>query len=73
MGQNWVLKVGFCYGIVNKNRFWLVNNLSYRGKTMICVSIVEDEAAAAEKLKELLKKYSEKNNVLFNTTVYTDG
>ena len=40
---------------------------------MICVSIVEDEAAAAEKLKEFLKKYSEKNNVLFNTTVYTDG
>lgn len=40
---------------------------------MICVSIVEDEAAAAEKLKELLKKYSEKNNVLFNTAVYTDG
>lgn len=40
---------------------------------MICVSIVEDETAAAAKLTDLLKTYSEKNNILFNTTVYKNG
>lgn len=40
---------------------------------MICVSIVEDDPAAAEQLTSFLKEYSQKNNVLFHSVIYSNA